>query len=556
MPGFGYGYGASRETSDSETSSRDSESSESLASEVEVGQSIPRVHQKGTKAGQGPQRPDVQGAISEALPKRRRVTFKEEVLILTDSTREFTKLNLRHGSTRKRFKEPPPVAKRARADDGARTAIRSPPPERPVLKSDIRSLEVRRQAKTESSQEAEQGKMQVAEPDGRKKNRKEKSHSPGGSTTRQGDEVGGVQEPDADRDVPDVPAQGQKQEVKKKRKKQDSARLPLERRMQHDASASEHEAAQAVPAAKVAPPEDPSREGREQERSSPRRAATEIEENPGVPSKKEPWNRDRSGPIDFEEPTSSRSSLTADPTPSGPSACPETAEAEVEAVATASSATLVPDESTAKTQELQPEASETSDAKAAIEATKETLIRGIRLAKEWRPPPSLVLPKDVQPWNAAEYRGTEMRSRAKSRETQLQVEAPQVVPQPKTAQEAARGVAARGIRLAEEWRPPPPLALPEDIQQWNPAEYRGTELRARAKSRQHPQLQVEEATGDYTTKLAGLLRALETDFAEPAALLKRFWMQLAMGERARFVQEFPQFLRYLPDSMRATSRLP
>ena len=92
-----------------------------------MGQSIPRVHQKGTKAGQGglqlllrcilldicieartvgtgPQRPDVQGAISEALPKRRRVTFKEEVLILTDSTREFTKLNLRHGSTRKRFK--------------------------------------------------------------------------------------------------------------------------------------------------------------------------------------------------------------------------------------------------------------------------------------------------------------------------------------------------------------------------------------------------------------------------------------------------------------------
>ena len=34
MPGFGYGYGASRETSDSETSSRDSESSESLASEA------------------------------------------------------------------------------------------------------------------------------------------------------------------------------------------------------------------------------------------------------------------------------------------------------------------------------------------------------------------------------------------------------------------------------------------------------------------------------------------------------------------------------------------
>ena len=64
----------------------------------------------------------------------------------------------------------------------------------------------------------------------------------------------------------------------------------------------------------------------------------------------------RSGPIDFEagirdsssknscadsyrspnvhsleEPTSSRSSLTADPTPSGPSACPETAEAEARA---------------------------------------------------------------------------------------------------------------------------------------------------------------------------------------------------------------------------------
>ncbi|CAE7501897.1 unnamed protein product [Symbiodinium sp. CCMP2592] len=549
MPGFGYGYGASRETSDSETSSRDSESSESLASEVEVGQSIPRVHQKGTKAGQGPQRPDVQGDTPEALPKRRRVTFKEEVLILTDSTREFTKLNLRHGSTRKRFKEPPPVAKRARADDGARTAIRSPPPERRVLESDIRSLEVRRQVKTEGSQEAEQGKMQVAEPDGRKKNRKEKSHSPGGSTTRQGDEVGRVQEPDADRDVPDVPAQGQKQEVKQKRKKQDSARLPLDRKMQHDAS--EHEAAQAMPAAKVAPPEDPSREGREQERSSPRRAATEIEENPEVPSKKEPWNLDRSGPIDFEEPTSSRSShLTVDPAPRGPSTCPAPGPAEVVAVATANSA--LEDESTAKMQELQPEASETSDAKAA---TKDTPIRGIRLAKEWRPPPSLVLPKAVQPWNAAEYRGTEMRSRAKSRQTQLQVEAPQVVPQPKTSQEAARGVAARGIRLAEEWRPPPPLALPEDIQQWNPAEYRGTELRARAKSRQHLQLQVEEA-GDYTTKLAGLLRALETDFAEPAALLKRFWMQLAMGERERFVQEFPQFLRYLPDAMRATSRLP
>ena len=93
-----------------------------------MGQSIPRVHQKGTKAvqgklqlilrcvlldirieactiGTGPQRLDVQGDISQALPKRRRVTFKEEVLILTDSAREFTKLNLRHGSTRKRFKD-------------------------------------------------------------------------------------------------------------------------------------------------------------------------------------------------------------------------------------------------------------------------------------------------------------------------------------------------------------------------------------------------------------------------------------------------------------------
>ncbi|CAE7570088.1 unnamed protein product [Symbiodinium sp. CCMP2456] len=469
--------------------------------------------------GTGPPRLDAQADISEALPKRRRVTFKEEVLILTDSAREFTKLNLRHGSTRKRFKEPPPVAKRARTDDGARTAIRSPPPERRVLEPAMRSLEVRRQPKQERSRE-------VAEPDGRKKNRKEKSHGPDGSTTQQGGAVEVAQEPDADRDVPNVPTQSQKQaaqEVKKKRKKQDSARLPLEREAQH--IAFEHEAAQAVKAAEVAPPDDPSPEQK-------RPAATEIEENPGVPSKKEPWNRDR--PVDFEEPTSHLTVSEA---------------AEVEAH-TASSAT---EDKSAKTQELQPKASET-DAKAAIEAAQGTLTREIRLAKEWRPPPSLVLPKDVLPWNAVEYRGTELRSRAKSRQQpQLQVE---VVLHSKPAPEVARGVVARGIRLAEEWRPPPPLALPQDIQPWSPAEYRGTELRARAKSRQHLQLQVEETAGDYTTKLAGLLRALETDFAEPAALLKRFWMQLAMGERARFVQEFPQFLRYLPDTMRATSRLP
>ncbi|CAE7273807.1 unnamed protein product [Symbiodinium pilosum] len=162
MPGYGYGYGASRdETSDSE-SSRESESSESEASEVEV--------------DQGARNPPAQpGRTPEALPRRRSVTFKEEVLILTDSAREFTKLSFRQGAPRKRFKEPPPTGKRIRTGAAGRV-LRSPPPERPLLgQPEVPSVVSKR--KPEDSHEVTEAECR------NKRNRKDKSRSPDGLTT-------------------------------------------------------------------------------------------------------------------------------------------------------------------------------------------------------------------------------------------------------------------------------------------------------------------------------------------------------------------------------------
>eukprot|EP00913_Durusdinium_trenchii_P020318 g19088.t1 len=73
----------------------------------------------------------------------------------------------------------------------------------------------------------------------------------------------------------------------------------------------------------------------------------------------------------------------------------------------------------------------------------------------------------------------------------------------------------RGIRLAGEYRPPPRLRLPRDAQPWNAANYRGTELAARANARREA---VQQAGPDYTTKLVGLMRNLENHTSEPLSV--------------------------------------
>lgn len=105
----------------------------------------------------------------------------------------------------------------------------------------------------------------------------------------------------------------------------------------------------------------------------------------------------------------------------------------------------------------------------------------------------------------------------------------------------------RGIRLAGEYRPPPRLRLPRDAQPWNAANYRGTELAARANARREA---VQQAGPDYTTKLVGLMRNLENHTSEPADVLRLFWSTLSAGERIRFTSEFPQFLHHLPKEPR------
>eukprot|EP00438_Fugacium_kawagutii_P013852 Skav219993 [mRNA] locus=scaffold137:241298:245208:- [translate_table: standard] len=41
--------------------------------------------------------------------------------------------------------------------------------------------------------------------------------------------------------------------------------------------------------------------------------------------------------------------------------------------------------------------------------------RALRLAAEWRPPPLLQLPKEIRPWTAGAYRGSELSVRASAR---------------------------------------------------------------------------------------------------------------------------------------------
>ncbi|CAE7533593.1 unnamed protein product [Symbiodinium natans] len=404
--GYGYGYGASRDEETSSESSSESESSDSIASEVEV-ESIPKA-------------PEAVKGSTETLPKRRSVTFKEEVLILTDSAREFTKLSVRQGTLRKRFKEPPPAGKLVRTNEGGR-ALKSPPPERSFLGEPTEMPSLKKKRKPQESKVSEDGR--------KKRNRKEKSRSPDGSATGpQRDDTANAakeqivrEEPMADADMSHVHLQIQKpkedgesiqesiQEEKSTKtnnnEKNDHAQRGLKERGESGTRGMQH--VNVVPEQQERRTEDVA--------DPPNHAApavlmptsaqccdhvqavseeTSQEERPGPPSKKVPWNHERLQHADLEEP---RARVTSD------------------------------------------------------QEAKKAPTRGIRLAEEWRPPPPLLLPKDIQVWNASEYRGTELRARAKSRQhPQRQVEEPRARV---TSDQEAKKAPTRGIRLAEEWRP-------------------------------------------------------------------------------------------------------
>ncbi|CAJ1434571.1 unnamed protein product, partial [Effrenium voratum] len=129
--GYGYGYGASRRGKRNEheasESSDESEASECSSSSSGSNDSMESVD--------GPVEAEVVAKVEEAhegrtsaLPRRRSVTFKEEVLVVTDTSKEFARLSTKQGS-RRRFKEPPP-AKRHRTSLGK--VLRSPPAQRNI----------------------------------------------------------------------------------------------------------------------------------------------------------------------------------------------------------------------------------------------------------------------------------------------------------------------------------------------------------------------------------------------------------------------------------------
>eukprot|EP00913_Durusdinium_trenchii_P020319 g19089.t1 len=145
--GYGYGYGASRRSSkkpletvedesdsdEASTPSDDSPRSESVDSATsEATGSIGPVeaevipHQRAPAgdfgvflrdswaSGQWCILPGQVGQVSP-LPRRRSVTFKEDVLVVTDTSKEFIKLSAKQGGPKRRFKEPPAPSKRQRS---------------------------------------------------------------------------------------------------------------------------------------------------------------------------------------------------------------------------------------------------------------------------------------------------------------------------------------------------------------------------------------------------------------------------------------------------------
>jgi len=130
-----------------------------------------------------------------------------------------------------------------------------------------------------------------------------------------------------------------------------------------------------------------------------------------------------------------------------------------------------------------PEASSAAEASTVVEASQRRRVRVVR----WCAPPSLDLPATAAPYDASQYRGTELGVRRQARAALTQVKPP------------------------------------------NPA-------------------QGSQGATTMQVKLAALLRRLEEAHTPASEVVRAFWSELESSERTQFKAEFPEMMHHISEA--------